>query len=102
MLGNFLAAIATVLDIVLNIYMWVVIIAALITWVNPDPYNPVVRFLRNATEPVFMWIRRKLPFVMMGGFDLSPIVVILAITFLRIFLVGTLQNWALSMSMQGV
>ena len=69
----------SVIGWMLSAYMWVVIISALITWVNPDPYNPIVRFLRNATEPVFYRIRRWLPFVVVGGFDLSPILVIVAI-----------------------
>ncbi len=63
----------------LNLYMWVVIVAALLSWVSPDPYNPLVRILRNLTEPVYSRIRRWLPFAVMGGFDLSPVVVIVAI-----------------------
>ena len=63
----------------LTLYMWVVIVAALLSWVNPDPYNPIVRFLRNATDPLYVRIRRWFPFVVLGGFDLSPVVVIVAI-----------------------
>ena len=70
-LGNFLGAIAEVLNIVLTIYMWIVIISALISWVNPDPYNPIVRFLFSVTEPVFATVRRVLPFPYMG-IDFSP------------------------------
>ena len=87
-MGNFLRAVAQILNMVLNIYMWVVIIAALISWVNPDPYNPIVRFLYKATEPVFQRVRRILP--PMGGIDFSPLVVLLAIYFLQYFLVTTL------------
>lgn len=90
-------AIAQVLSFLLTAYMWVVIISALITWVNPDPYNPIVRFLRGITEPVFYKIRRTLPFVMVGGFDLSPILVILAIQVLKIVVVGNLMRLAYSM-----
>ncbi|MBI9110475.1 YggT family protein [Maridesulfovibrio ferrireducens] len=90
-------AVAKVLQIVLNLYMWVVIISALITWVNPDPYNPVVRFLRKATEPVFAKVRQYIPFVNIGGFDLSPIVVILIIQMLDIALVGNLTRLAYGM-----
>ena len=72
--------------------MWVVIISALLTWVNPDPYNPIVRTLRNLTEPVFWRIRRWMPFLNVGGLDLSPVVVLLAIVFLKTFLVGNLYN----------
>ncbi|HET8760700.1 MAG TPA: YggT family protein [Nitrospiria bacterium] len=92
--GNFLSAVATVLDMVLEFYKWVVIIAALLSWVNPDPYNPIVQFLRKITEPVLYPIRRA-----MGGYglgiDLSPLVVILAIIFLQQFLVHTLRQAAL-------
>lgn len=94
---NFLTAIASILDILLTLYMWVVIISALITWINPDPYNPIVRTLRSLTEPVFMWVRRNLPFVVVSGIDLSPLVVILGIQFLQMFLVNTLMQLAVGM-----
>jgi len=87
-MGNLLRATAQILNMVLNIYMWIVIIAALISWVNPDPYNPIVKFLYRATEPVFQRVRRVAP--PMGGIDLSPLVVLLAIYFLQYFLVTTL------------
>ncbi len=93
-LANFIKAVATVLDVVLNIYMWLIIIRALISWVNPDPYNPIVRFLYNVTEPVLYRVRRYLP-VVFGGIDISPIVVILVIIFLRQFLVQSLYQLAL-------
>jgi YggT family protein len=92
-LGNFLNALAGVLHSVLNIYMWIVIITSLLSWVNPDPYNPVVRFLYAVTDPVFRLVRRILPLPPMG-IDLSPIVVLLAIMFLDWFLVPTLQDIA--------
>ncbi len=95
-LGNFLDAIAGVLDIVLTIYMWIVIIAALISWVNPDPYNPIVRFLYSVTEPVFATVRRLLPFPSMG-IDFSPLIVVLAIIFLQQFLVRTLHQVAMNL-----
>ena len=91
-MGLFIRGIAEVLSIVLNLYMWVVIISALLTWVNPDPYNPIVRTLRNLTEPVFWRIRRWMPFLNVGGLDLSPVLVLLAIVFLKTFLVGNLYN----------
>ncbi len=86
----FILATAKVLHTVLNLYMWIVIISALLSWVNPDPYNPIVRFLRGMTEPVFRKVRGWVPFVYISGFDLSPILVILAIVFLDTFLVGNL------------
>jgi YggT family protein len=88
----FLNAVAGILDFLLWAYFWIVIIAAIITWVRPDPYSPVVRFLHAATEPVFFRIRRWLPFVMIGGFDLSPVVVLLIIQFLQNFLVPLLRS----------
>jgi YggT family protein len=90
-----LKALAQVLDTVLFIYMWVVIISALLSWVNPDPYNPIVRILRNLTEPVFYRVRKWVPFVFIGGIDLSPIIVLLLIMFLRTALVGNLYRLAI-------
>jgi YggT family protein len=92
-LGDFLNAVAYMLDLVLGIYMWVVIIAALISWVNPDPYNPIVRFLYRATEPVLRPIRRTLG-TALGGIDISPIIVILVIIFLQRFVVVSLRDIA--------
>jgi YggT family protein len=91
-------AIAQVLDMALTAYMWVVIISALLSWVNPDPYNPIVRFLRNLTEPVFWKVRKLVPFAVVGGLDLSPVLVIFAIYFVRIFLVGNLYRLAMHMA----
>jgi YggT family protein len=95
-LSNFLASLAEVLHWVLSIYMWIVIIAALISWVNPDPYNPIIRFLYSVTEPVFSMVRRLLPFPSMG-IDFSPIIVFLAIMFLDRFLVSTLAQIAMNL-----
>lgn len=95
-LSNFFMAVAIVLDYALNIYMWIVIASAVLSWVNPDPYNPIVRFLRKATEPVFYQIRKHLP-VTFGGLDMSPIVVFLGIIFLQNFVVKSLIGLARSM-----
>ncbi len=92
-IGNFFTAVAFLVNTVLKLYFWVIIIAALLTWVRPDPYNPIVRFLRAATEPVFYRVRRLLPFLVIGGIDLAPIVVLLAVEFLRMFLVPTLYGF---------
>jgi len=83
--SNFLHAVAYVIEILLNIYMWIIIARALISWVNPDPYNPVVNFLYRATEPVLSRVRRIIPDL--GGIDLSPLIVLLIIYFLKEFLV---------------
>ena len=91
--GNLLEALATVIYYVLNIYMWIIIARAVISWVNPDPYNPIVRFLYSITDPVLLAIRRRLP-LSFGGIDFSPILVILAIIFLQRFLVASLYDLA--------
>jgi YggT family protein len=91
--GNFFYAIATILDIVLTIYMWIIIITALLSWVNPDPYNPIVRFLHAVTEPVLKPIRRVIGYGM--GIDFSPMVVILGILFVKYFLVASLRDMAI-------
>ncbi len=94
--ANLIRAVAQVLNIALTLYMWIIIARAVISWVNPDPYNSIVRFLINATEPVLSPIRRRIPFSM-GGFDFSPVIVILAIIFLQTFLVSSLQQLALEL-----
>lgn len=88
-LANFVVALAKVLDFGLNIYLYLIIIRAVLSWVNADPYNPIVRFIARATDPVLYWIRRRLP-VVYGGLDLSPMLAILGIYFLQFFLVKTL------------
>ncbi|HBR21508.1 MAG TPA: hypothetical protein DD713_02910 [Nitrospiraceae bacterium] len=87
--GDLIIAVAKILDIVLEVYKWVVIIAALISWVNPDPYNPIVRFLYAVTEPAFRPIRRLLGY-RLGPIDISPLVVILVIIFTQLFLIKSL------------
>jgi len=91
--ANFLIAVAKILNIALTIYMWIIIGRAIISWVNPDPYNSIVRFLYTATEPVLYAIRRWLP-INFAGFDFSPILVILAIVFLQTFVVDSLLQVA--------
>ena len=95
-LSNFLVAIAKVLDIVLVIFMWIVIARAILSWVSPDPYNPIVRFINKVTEPVLYPIRKRIP-LSLGGIDFSPILVILAVIFLQKFVVNSLYGLALSM-----
>ena len=90
--ANFLIAVAKMIDIILTLYMWFIIARAVISWVNADPYNPIVRFLISATEPVLYPIRRRLP--MFGGIDFSPIIVILVIIFIQSFLVQSLIQLA--------
>ena len=89
-IGYFLIALARVIEAVLTIYMWVVIARAVLSWVNPDPYNPIVRFIHNVTEPVLYRIRRSLP-VSYSGIDFSPIVVFFAIMFLKLWIGPSIQ-----------
>lgn len=95
-LGNFLSAGALVLDYALTFYMYIIIARAVISWVNADPYNPIVNFLHNATEPILHEIRKRLPFNM-GGLDISPIILILVIIFLQEFLVNSLRHLAINL-----
>ena len=94
-LRNLLIAVATVLDYVLVFFMFITIARAVLSWVSPDPYNPIVRFIHNVTEPVLYQIRKRIP-MMYGGIDFSPIVVILIVIFLRIFVVDSLEGVAQS------
>lgn len=93
--GNFIHAVGSILDTILTIYMWIIIIASLISWVNPDPYNPIVQFLYSITDPVLRPIRRRLGFSM--GIDISPMIVILAILFIKYFVITTLFDIAVRM-----
>lgn len=90
--ANILEAIIYVVDTLLTIYSFVVIVACLISWVNPDPYNPIVRILRNLTEPVLWRIRKYLPFTYVSGLDLSPVVLLLAIQLIRMIVVKSLMQ----------
>ncbi|MBW1635445.1 MAG: YggT family protein [Deltaproteobacteria bacterium] len=92
--NNFMMAIAKLIDFLLTIYMWIIIGRAVVSWVNADPYNPVVRFLVEATEPLLGRIRRFLP-ISMGGIDFSPMILIMVIMFLQSFLVPTLKQIAM-------
>lgn len=94
--GNVLVGFATVLDYALSLYMWVIIARALISWVNPDPWNPIVQFLARATEPVLSPIRRLLGWRM--GIDVSPLIAIMAITFLQYAVVQSLKDLAMRMN----
>jgi YggT family protein len=93
--SNVLQAIAVIVDYVLWLYMWVIIARALISWVNPDPWNPIVQFLQRVTEPVLYPIRRRMGFAM--GIDLSPIIALLVIVFLQVALVQSLKDLAFRM-----
>ena len=87
--ANLIIAVAGILKVLLDGYMWIVIISALISWVNPDPYNPIVKFLHAVTEPVFRPIRRIIGY-RLGPIDISPMVVILGIMFVKYFIIQSL------------
>ena len=95
-LGNFIYAIATILSYLLTIANWLIIIRALLSWVNPDPYNPVVQFLYKTTDPLLAPFRRIVP-AYSTGIDFSPIFALLAIWFLQLFAVRTLFSIAMRM-----
>ncbi len=94
--NNFIGAIAQLVDFLLTAYMWIIIGRAVISWVNADPRNPIVRFLYEVTEPLLSRIRRFLP-MSMGGIDFSPMILIMAIMFLQSFLVPTLKQLSMGM-----
>ena len=94
---NLLMAVTRILDIALSAYMWILIIRAVLSWVSPDPYNPIVRALYSITEPVLSSLRRRFP-LMAGSIDFSPMVAILVILFLQYFLVRTLFDLAARLS----
>ena len=92
LIGYFFKALAVVLSMVLSVYQWIIIARAVLSWVNPDPYNPIVRFIHNITEPVLAPVRRKLP-TSYGGIDFSPIIVFFAIIFLKLWLVPSIESF---------
>lgn len=94
-LSNFVLALVRLLEIAINAYIWIIIARAILSWVNPDPSNPIVRFLYRVTEPALRPIRHRMP--MAAGLDLSPIVLILALYFIDWFLVSSLRDLALSL-----
>ena len=95
-LSTFLSAVATILHTVINVYIWVIIAAALISWVRPDPYNQIVQLLYRLTEPVYERLRRLVPTIV-GGVDLAPIIVLLALQFADLFFVRLLHEFAASL-----
>ena len=94
--ANLILAVGKILDILLSAYMWIIIISALLSWVNPDPYNPIVRFLHAVTEPVLRPVRKFIG-GRTGPVDLSPMIVILAILFIRSFLIRSLIDLAFTL-----
>ena len=89
---NLLLALASVMNMALSLYMFIIVARALISWVSPDPYNPIVQFLYTVTEPVLRPVRRRLP---VTGVDISPIIIILVIIFLQQAVVLSIRQAAL-------
>mgnify|MGYP001611974763 FL=1 len=96
-LANFLSALASIIDFLLTALYWLILIRALLSWVNPDPFNPIVQFLGKVTEPILAPIRKVLPSAFRFGIDISPIIAFLGIMFLRFFLVRTILDIAVRM-----
>jgi len=91
-LSNLIAALASLVSIILTVLYWLILVRAILSWVNPDPYNPIVQFLHKATEPILYHIRKILPLNFGIGIDISPLIAFLIIFFLRSFLVKTLLD----------
>lgn len=89
--STFLMAVVTLLDQIISLYIWVVIIAAVVSWVQADPYNPIVQVLYRLTEPVYAKIRRMIPTVY-SGIDFAPIILILALQFVKLFFIKLLYG----------
>ncbi|HIV48752.1 YggT family protein [uncultured Helicobacter sp.] len=95
-LATFLQAIATIASMLLNLYIWILIIATLLSWVRPDPYNPIVQVLYHLSEPVFAKVRRLIP-TSIGGLDLAPLIVIVGLKFIDLTFIRILDNFAQGM-----
>ena len=96
-IGNFIIAVATILDYALSILSWLIIIRALLSWVSPDPYNPIVQFLYKTTDPILEPFKRMIPLYNIG-LDISPILALIVIWFLKLFLIKTLFGLAVRVS----
>jgi len=93
--SHILIALARVLDTIFFLLYWLILIRALLSWVSPDPYNPIVQFFYKTTEPILYPIRKMIPFGLRFGIDISPIIAFLLILFLKSSLVNILLDWAI-------
>ena len=93
-MGSLIIALARVVELVFTVYIFIVIARALISWVSPDPYNPIVRFLHNLTDPALYRLRRVMPFLQVGGLDLSPIALLVLLSVVQQLVVGFLYRLA--------
>ena len=101
LIANILWALSKILGGLIFVYTWIIIITALLSWVRPDPYNPIVRILRALTEPVLWRARKRLPFLYINGIDLSPLAVILILQFIDYALVSSLGEFAMRLRASG-
>jgi YggT family protein len=99
--ANFLVAIARVLDIAINVFIWLIVIRAIVSWVSADPFNPIVQFLNKTTDPILFPIRKLLPFSLKWGIDISPIIAVLILIFAQSFVVNSLIDIATRLRMTG-
>ena len=99
LLGNLLGIFAHVFDTFLFVYLIIVFISVILSWVGPDPYNPVVRFLRGVTEPLFLQVRRLAPFPLIGGIDFSPVAILLGLQIVSVYVTATLGKWAVMLKL---
>ncbi len=90
LLTNLISALAMVINAALTLFFWAILIRVLLSWVSPDPFNPLVQTLYRITDPVLRPVQRVIP--PLGGLDLSPIVVLVALEFLRRVLIGSLHQ----------
>ena len=90
MITAFIYALVQTLHTVINLYIWIVIIASLLSFVRPDPYNPIVQILNRLTQPALHFVRQKMPFVIFSGIDLSPLVIILGLQLIDNFMMRAL------------
>jgi len=95
-ISTLIMAIANILNMIIGLYIWIVIISALITWVRPDPYNPIVQILYKLTEPVYALLRRYIP-TNIQGFDIAPLILILGLQFFQMFFIQLLFKFAQSL-----
>ena len=99
-LANFISALSLVLNIILTTLEWLIIIRALLSWINPDPNNTLVQIIYKITEPIIYPLRKILPFSLKFGLDISPMIALLIIIFLQQFLVSTLREWVINLRMR--
>ena len=98
-LANILAGLAVVLKLVLDLGLILIIARVVVSWVNADPYNPIVRFIYSSTEPMLAWVRRKLPLTF-SNIDFTPIIIFALIYFLQLALVQSLSDYAVKIKMK--